>query len=405
MTDHKPDLTLWTFKFVVRASTWNDAAKILKDRLNIEAIHDASDRQINGLYLISSFVNEDKLTKDFYCNITDSKDIAVHSDAKSDSLYPKILKETQAVEEKLRWLLLHVSDAIDSFAGQLSNKKNKDAIEQSTIITNESLDPITSMCTFEFMMGLLKLDQSWARDGVTTDQMRTLIDSSADFANFKKSYIEKTKKKTIWDSISNLVLQTSVTWDSVEDKFDKIRRYRNKCAHFNTVTDDDLSQARHIREELDTILTTKKTTPRLYVASLRALNEQLAQTLKTISQSYVTNINTPALTALINSQIDTVKLSQSMQKIVQQSLSIPTDTILRTTQNMMPHLDIPCPTQSLINSINLAMSPSYGLYETPKDDKEETDGPTEHAKPDGSQTQNPDKDKNTTSSDNKEKKR
>lgn len=364
----KPTLTLWTFKFVVRAANWGDAAKVLNETLDIKATHDTSDREISELYLISSLVNEDKLTKEFYESIEKSANIAIHSDEKSAALYPRILIEVRAVEEEMRWLLLHVSDAIDNFAEQFS--KAKDSKKKSDIITTKSLAPITSTLTFEAMMKLLSLDQSWARDGVTVDQMRTLMDSSADFGDFKKLYTEKTAKKTTWDSISSLVLKKSVTWKSVEDWLHKIRGYRNKCAHFHTVTEDDLLQAQHARRELDKILTKKKIVSRSEIGSLRTLNDQLAQTLKIISRGYMSSINTSAFTAL-SSQIDTMKLSQSMQNIIQQS--IPTDTIIRATQNMIPRLDIPTPSQSLIDSINRSISSMNGHYGPDEYDTDEPD--------------------------------
>src|SRR5690606_25993820 len=129
--------------------------------------------------------------------------------------------------------------------------KMNDSKKKSDIITNKSFDPIISTLTFEDMMKLLILEQSWSRDRVTVNQMRALIDSSVDFTDFKKIYMEKTTKKTIWDSISDLVLQKRVAWETVEEDLKKIRGYRNKCAHFHTVTDDDLLQAKYLRKKLD----------------------------------------------------------------------------------------------------------------------------------------------------------
>lgn len=353
----KLDLTLWTFNFVVRADSLNDSLKILKEVTGINASSSHSDREINGLYPIRCFVDDKDLTKDFYANIAKSDRVAIHSDDKSASLYPKILHETQSIEEQLRWLLLHVSDAIDDFAEQFSSKK--DSQKKSDIITKKSLDPITSTLTFGAMVALLKLDQSWSRDGVSTERMRTLMDNSSDFDSFKKSYLENTTKKTIWDSISTLVLQKSVEWETIEDKLRKIRTYRNACAHLLTVTDDDLSQVQHLRKDLDVMLVKKKTIPKSSLNSLRILNEQLAQMLKTISQSYALGINTSALTAL-SSQIDTMKLSQSMQRMIEQSL--PTDAILRSATNMIPRFDIPTPSQALIESLNRSINSMHGLY-------------------------------------------
>lgn len=316
MTD-RPALTLWTFKFVVRATDWGAAAKILKDTLGIEATRDASDREINGLYLISCFVDDTNLTKEFYENITDSKDIAIHSDTKSDSLYPKILKETQAVEEKLRWLLLHVSDAIEDYILLLGGSK-------SDIIEKRLLDPLTTRLSFEAMLGLLEIDQSWARDGVNDERMRFLINGSADFESFKTAYLERTTPKTVWESISELVLQHPVKWRTIEKKLKSIKTLRNKCAHFHTVTDDDLGQAQNLRTQIMRHLTKKKTYTSADLTAFTGLSRQLTETMKHINELQLEQMRPLAESALAaqKAMIESIKLDTSFLNSMKASQTI-----------------------------------------------------------------------------------
>lgn len=279
----KPLISIYTFNFVVRAKDWDEVVTILKDELDITKKHNSSDRQINGLYLVSCTMNEADLTKSFYKKVDASENIAIHSDGKSSSLYPKILEETRAVEEKLRWLLLHVSDAIENYAKLLGYEKNE-------IVEKDKLDPITSRLSFEAMLALLEIDQSWSRDGVDDAKMHTLVSNSTNFDSFKRAYLEKTTPKIVWESISDLVLQKPVKWVTIAPKLKSIKTLRNKCAHFHTVTDDDLSQAKHLRTQIINSLTRKRTYSSSNIRAFAELSKQIAETMRTFQETYYKDI-------------------------------------------------------------------------------------------------------------------
>ncbi len=295
----KPTLSIYTFKFVVRANSWDDVVSILKDELGITKKRNSSDRKISGLYLVSCIIDDKDITKNFYKKIAKSNNIVIHSDGKSTSLYPKILKETQIVEEKLRWLLLHVSDAIEDYVKLLGYEKND-------IVENSSLDPLTSKLSFETILDLLEIDQSWARDGVDDGKMRHLIKNSSDFATFKSKYIEKTTPKTVWGSISDLVLERPIKWETIYKKLHSIRILRNKCAHFHTVTSDDFSQAKHLRTQIMKNLTKKSSYTSTDIKTLTELSKQMVETVRTLQTSYykdiakLTNASFSAQQALAN---------------------------------------------------------------------------------------------------------
>lgn len=309
----------FTFHFVVKASTWDEVIDLFSNELGITKKRNSSDREINGLYLVSSDLESSKLTKSFYEKISNSNNIAVHSDEKSSQLYPLILKETQMVEEKLRWLLLHVSDAIEDYAKLLGYEKN-DIVEQ------DKLDPLTSRLTFEGILGLFELDQSWARDGVDDVRMRQLIDKSSDFESFKRAYIDKTAPKTIWESISEQVLQRPVKWDAISPKLKSIKALRNKCAHFHTISEDDLHQARALRKNIIHSLSKKQITSS-NEQSLMALSKQIAETMKRLTDSLAPTQNAlqSLTTGLRLSNPSTIRLDESLANI-QKSLIESFDT-------------------------------------------------------------------------------
>ncbi len=273
----------YNFDFVVRAKDWDEAIAIFRDELGITKKQNSSDRKIDGLFLVSCSLRSSDLTKEFYEKIANSEKIAIHSDSKSSSLYPKILEETRAIEERLRWLLLHVSDAIEDYARLLGYEKNE-------IVEKDKLDPITSRLSFEEILNLLEIDQSWAREGVNNERMRKLIRDSSDFESFKATYLHKTRPRAVWESISDLVLQKPVKWDAILPKLKSIKALRNKCAHFHTVTDDDLSQARNLRAQIMTSLTKKGVLTSADIRAFAKLSERLAETIRSIQASYYEDI-------------------------------------------------------------------------------------------------------------------
>jgi len=279
----EPVVATYTFNFVVRAQDWNEVITIFKNELGITKKYNSSERPINGLFLVSCTLSKNDLTKSFYQRIARSKNIAIHSDGKSVSLYPKILHETRLVEEKLRWLLLHVSDAIEDYAKLLGYEKND-------IVEKEKLDPLTSRLSFEAMIGLLEMDQSWARDGVSDQKMRALISDSADFESFRTVYLKRTTPKTVWASISELVLQRPVEWETIAPKLKTIKALRNKCAHFHTVTDADLEQAKHLRTQIMQNLARKRTYSPEDFKAFTELSKQVAEIMKGFSESYAKNM-------------------------------------------------------------------------------------------------------------------
>lgn len=330
--DDKPLLAFYTFNFVVQAKTFEEAKSIIRNTLDIRVSRNDSKRKINGIYLISHSVEEKQLTKYFYKKIKESHKISIHSDQKSAQLYPKILAETQVVEERMRWLLLHVSDAIEDFTDQLSEIGG--AKKGSDINTRESLDPITSTITFESMLELLSLDQSWAHNTITTKQMRDLIEQSTDFTEFRKGYIERTTERTVWSSISSLILQKNIEWKLIKPKLKKIKELRNKCAHFRTVSDDDLNQAQYLRKELDGLLAEKEQSSDS--KTLQSLNTQITQLLKPmVAQIHVPTISPLALDSLFRAT-GSLKSMQNIQKLQ----LIPYDDILKVTQSVMPCINL-----------------------------------------------------------------
>jgi len=326
------DGSTFTFSLVVKADKWDDVITILKDTLGVTQKLNSSNRDINGLFLVSCWFKAEEITKDFYKKIERSDSISIHSDGKSSSLYPQILKEVQAIEERLRWLLLHVSDTIENYL-ELVNAK-------TGVVTTKSLDPITANLTLEKTIDLLGFDQSWNDRPITATDVARIAANSSNFAEFKKSFTEKTTPKTIWDSITELVLDTPVAWHVIEPKLGKVKVIRNKCAHFHTVTDDDLSQIKKLRTD---IIKALKTTKRASAGKkdYEAFNLEFMKSLNDIINTKVAWVSTLA------------QLSAETQKSLS-LLSGISESIKPITTNY----------KGILDSINIApISPLSGLID------------------------------------------
>jgi|GEM_PF-2173577 len=331
----KDDSSTFTFSLVVKADNWNDVITVLKDTLGVTQKLNSSNRDISGLFLVSCSFKAAEITKDFYEKIENSENISIHSDGKSTSLYPKILKEVQVVEERLRWLLLHVSDTIENYLDLVNAKAG--------VVTKKSLDPITASLTFEKTIDLLGFDQSWSGKLLNADEIAKLAADSKDFAEFQKTLTEKTKPKTIWDSIVELVLDSPKTWQEVQPKLLTIRRIRNKCAHFHTVTDDDLSQVQVLKKN---ILATLKTTKRATTGKkeYEAFNLEFMKTL-----SDAVNLRTSTIANLSETVL---KANQSLTGLAGgiNNLNLPITPSLALSKSLMESVyPITSPFDSLIN--------------------------------------------------------
>lgn len=348
----KPLVSIYTFNFVVRAQTQKEADKILKDELGITKSHNSSHRQINGLYLVACAINAKDITKDFYKKISDSDKIAIHSDGKSTSLYPEILKEIQNVEIHLRWLLLHVSDAVEDYV-KLFDVKSDD------ITTRKGLDPITALLTLNKTLEILETDSSWLNTGVTDERLRSLMESSDTFDSFKKSYLEKTNKKIIWELISEIVLQKPVDWDNIGPKLKTLKEIRNKCAHFRTVTDVDLSKAKRLSADVLSLIKVKQRISTSTSRDILNLSRQLSETLQTIQKSYYKDI------------IKLTDASLSAQQVLAQ-LSNSTSPSLSDTAKSMTEMINKIYGTTLNNDIHRLTS-SLGKLNIPEDSEEKTE--------------------------------
>ena len=69
-----------------------------------------------------------------------------------------------------------------------------------------------------------------------------------------------------------------------------IKTLRNKCAHFHTVTDDDLSQAKHLKTQIMNSLTRKRTYSSSNIRAFAELSKQMAETMRTFQETYYKDI-------------------------------------------------------------------------------------------------------------------
>jgi len=237
-------------EFLVKAKGWQEVVKIFKDELNIfKGKQNINDREIDGLYIVKVDIKIIELSEDFYKKVKKSKNIAIISSSLDKKLRNGILTEVYKVETHLRKLLLNVSDLVENFYDCFKKTYAKELAKKEDLIMNTDINPITSHLTFEDIKAILEIDLSWNHKSMTVNQLLVVM-SQKDQEDMKNFIEAKIKKNTVWDEISKNVLQNEIEWSKVEGKIANLKELRNKAAHFNVLTDTDLSSAKELSKQI-----------------------------------------------------------------------------------------------------------------------------------------------------------
>ncbi|HVX58112.1 MAG TPA: hypothetical protein VG964_00055 [Candidatus Saccharimonadales bacterium] len=242
----------YRLEFIVKATTWEDVVQLFKDELGIDTgKKDASDRDMEGLFLVQVYMNDDKIDGSFYSKVNKSENIAIIRDPKGVAIRNEILDHVSTVEHHLRKLLLHVSDIVEGYYDYFQNTYAKDFTKNSEIIKSDDPNPITSYLGIEDIIGIFDLDlSSWDGRQIKSTDLLELLEDCNDLQTLKKKLRKKIKKVTLWDHISKHVLQSNYSWDEIKEELGKLRKIRNKAAHFRVVTNKDLHSTKALSKSI-----------------------------------------------------------------------------------------------------------------------------------------------------------
>jgi surface antigen len=184
-----------------------------------------------------------------YVRIRDSQKLSIVSDSASAKRSIEILESIYKIEMLLRRTLLYISRSVKAYNERISaaalSSGNKQA---NSIIPANSLDPITSSLTLSEIIDLLT-KQTWAPD-LSSATLLDLLNEVEDFSSFRAKIKAHLEPPTIWDTISNTLLEKEVKWKEVGERLDKLKKYRNTAAHFKTITEDEKKSCVQTVDEL-----------------------------------------------------------------------------------------------------------------------------------------------------------
>jgi hypothetical protein len=204
-----------------------------------------------GYYLVEGIMPTDKLIGDFYNAIREHGQLAILNDGLQTIRRNAVMKHAAEVERCLRRLFFQVNELIEDYYNLLHRPHTMKLAKEKTAIDNKSLDPITSLLSFEEMLEIMSQDISWSNTPIDTpNDIMKLVEGVNSFTEFKKKLSEKLTEKRVWDVISDNVLIKPYTWNQVAGDINTVRNKRNCAAHFKILTPQDVESARKAKSAL-----------------------------------------------------------------------------------------------------------------------------------------------------------
>lgn len=274
----------YRLEFVVKAKSWQDVVKVFKEDLDIDSgKQDASDRKVNGFFIVQVWITEDRLDSDFYNKINESDHLALSYDPSAKKIRNDILNRVCIIEHDLRKLLLHISDVVEDYF-KIYDKTTVAKVYKNNreIVRKGDVNPITSYLTLEDEINIFSIDLSpWNNKPLTANDLLELFDSFKTVDDVKETLRTKTKPHTIWDTVNRYILKSDESWMDLLPKLSKLKDIRNKAAHFRIVTKSDLDTTERLSKEItDTITPKRKSTAR----DLSELQHSIEQQMKALSE-------------------------------------------------------------------------------------------------------------------------
>lgn len=280
----------YRLEFLVKAASWEDVVRIFKSELDISNDkRDASDRDMKGTFLVHVDIESDKLDRSFYQTIMQSELVALSYDPSNKKIRDDILDHVSIVEHNLRKLLLNISDVVEDYFKYFDKTLAKDFSNSGTLVKAGYTDPITSYLTLDEAINILSLDlSSWSNRKLSADDLLELVQECETIDDIKDVLKKRLATNTIWDQIDKYILKKGTNWEDLRADLDKLKKIRNKAAHFRVVTQSDLIDIKKLAKTITT-RTQKSAAPTTtdLVGLQKIISEQLKPSLaysKIISQ-------------------------------------------------------------------------------------------------------------------------
>jgi len=264
-------------EFLVKAKNWQEVVAIFRDELKInKGKRNNSDRDIDGFFIVKVEIELAKLDDDFYKKVKASSKLAIISNPFDNSLRNAIMKEVYKAECHLKRLLLNVSDLVENYFEYFKKPYVQEFSSQKDLIIKSQIDPATSHLALEDLIVIFGTDLSWQNKTISPSQLLEIL-SIEDRQKATGLLKEKLRSNTVWDEISKNLLKTKCKWNEIDGDIKKLKTIRNKAAHFNVLTKNDLVL---VKEVTKGILTKTQTKTNISQADLVQLRNAFAHNYK-----------------------------------------------------------------------------------------------------------------------------
>jgi hypothetical protein len=273
----KETVEIFTFELLIKADSKNNAEAVLHTDLKLKDDKIGfSFKKLNDYQLATLIVRNNEYIDDtFYDAIKKSKKIAIIKDGFRHIQQKEVGDKVYEVENELRKILLYTSDFIEAYYNLFQKAKGtKSHVANKSLVYQDDIDPIVSRLELGEMINILGVDLNSTSEQLTRSELREIFETNNDFESCKKEIIEKYKVRTVWQAISdNLLENKGQKWCDIKKKLDEFRKLRNKIAHYRVLTPKD---KKRIIELGDDILESIKIKLKVGVSDIRNLEESFA---------------------------------------------------------------------------------------------------------------------------------
>lgn len=258
----------------------------------------------DNLTFITHRFTKDELSDDNYRKLLkNKKTLLIIKDELSVERAAKLLEICIPVETALKRLLIYVwSEIVITLKGK-HDKKTK--IEICSKINELYLGKLLEL--LEEDLSSTKRESLFINDG---NLLFGLLNSSEDFADFKRKLTPYITPKTVWEQV-NIILKNPTEYSHISGQLKKLKELRDMAAHHHIILQKDLKDAEKYSEH---ILST--------IANVR--NDYYEELLKSI-QSFAKTMN------------ESLKKfpSEAISRVISENTAILSDTLNRVVSKMI----------------------------------------------------------------------
>lgn len=320
-------------RFLVKADSWETVKTLFREELGI--IKDKRDESVTSIrdhFVVEVRLSSKELNDDFYQAVQRCDAFTITFDELSLKRGQDINEMIAPVELQLRELAIYAHDLAATYYNELKNVKSIEAkrlARSSQMLSGGVLDPLPSFLDFGELIAFLGKTGNEIDESNLADDTARLIETSADFDEFKKVFAQKFKKLTIWEMIAGVTIRSPYSWSELEADLNTLKDIRNAAAHFRIVKPKDVNAVQIICKKLEEKLQHKKKPTVQQIKSLDEMFESWNASIQTgalqTALERIANLNTSAMAQSMNKQLEAqYSISTALEKISQAQQRPPT---------------------------------------------------------------------------------